>query len=740
MKKIILILVLLISGSTYGQQASFSQFFTINSSSSPVFNELNQYADDYKIISVNISDKNSILNTKPENINVNFPVSSTESINITLQKFNVFTHDAKVVEKSSEGETEADVKNSFVAYTGNIPGFENSLVTLTIGNDEVRGILITKSATFVLGKIKDNRTSENDYVFYQANKMKVNNPFICYAGEDNISADVGKKLQEMRDSEMGNNILTAKIALEIDNFTYSMYNSSTVNVTNYVMSIMSTVSAIYLREARVKLEVPYIRIWTTADPYTATTSNAYLNQFRTQWNSTQQGVQRTVAHMISRKFGGLGGIAWLNVLCASTSTGMGYGYSNTTGTVSNFPVYSWDIMVVAHELGHNFGSPHTHSCSWPGGAIDSCYEVEGSCYSGPPIARVGTIMSYCHLTAAGIDLDKGFGPLPKELIRLRAESAPCMTTASEQIILSYPVANLQLGVNSSCRIMWVTAAAGGTVNLFFSSDNGNNWNPIASNVNADLGFYNWTAPYIATSNQCKIRIVNSSNPSIADTSDAFTVKFQFSSFGIVTPTQFTQIQTSPNNSTLVHFIWTKPGTLSGFTYKLRLRKAGNNPDYEYTSNNNGNDTIASLRISQLDSLAAAIGTVGDSVWISSRAWVFTSLDSSQTNNTIIVSLKRTSVGIQQISELIPDKFALYHNYPNPFNPTTNIKFDVPELSNVKISIYDINGREIATLVNNQMNPGSYTADWNATNISSGIYFYRMTTDKFVETRKMMLIK
>jgi hypothetical protein len=173
---------------------------------------------------------------------------------------------------------------------------------------------------------------------------------------------------------------------------------------------------------------------------------------------------------------------------------------------------------------------------------------------------------------------------------------------------------------------------------------------------------------------------------------------------------------------------------------LRLRKAGNNPDYEYISNNNGNDTIASLRISQLDSLAAAIGTVGDSVWISSRAWVFTNLDSSQTNNTIIVSLKRTSVGIQQISELIPDKFALYHNYPNPFNPTTNIKFDVPELSNVRISIYDISGKEVATLVNNQMNPGSYTADWNATNFASGIYFYRMTTDKFIETRKMMLIK
>lgn len=738
MKKLILFFLLLTSSSAFAQQAAYNNLFTINTSDNSLFNELNQYADDYRIINVNVSDKNSILNSKPEKLRVNLPVSSSESVNIELEKFEVFTPDATI--KAANGEILTNAKNSFVAYTGSVPGVENSLVTLTMGNDELRGILVTKNATYVLGKISDNRASESDYVFYQTSKMKVDNPFMCYTGEEDISADVKKKITEMQNTDMsGLEMRLAKVAIEVDNYTYAIYSSSTENVTNYVMSIMATVSAIYLREVKTKIEVPHIRIWTTPDPYTATTSNAYLNQFRSNWNSTMQSQPRTIAHMISRKFGSLGGIAWVNVLCNSVTSGNGYGYSNTNGTINNFPVYSWDIMVVAHEIGHNFGSPHTHSCTWPGGAIDSCYEVEGSCYTGPVIPRSGTIMSYCHLTSAGIDLDKGFGPLPKQLIRNRAENAACMTNTSAALLLTYPVAGMILSTQSIFRVMWASSESGGNVNLTYTTNNGSSWSPIASNVSLDSGYYNWQVPYIQTSSQCKIRIVNSANASIADTSDLFSIKIAFVPYSITYPTQFLQIQTSPTNTNPIHFTWTRPGSVGGIQYKLKIRKAGNNPDYVFLSNNGGSDSVASIRISQLDSIAKEVGTVGDSVWLSTRVWGYLSPDSTVSANSIVISIKRT-VGITQISEIVPDKFALYHNFPNPFNPTTNIKFDVPELTNVKISIYDISGKEVASLVNKQMSAGSYTADWNAANFSSGIYFYRMTTDKFVETRKMMLIK
>ncbi|HEX2788719.1 MAG TPA: T9SS type A sorting domain-containing protein [Ignavibacteria bacterium] len=98
------------------------------------------------------------------------------------------------------------------------------------------------------------------------------------------------------------------------------------------------------------------------------------------------------------------------------------------------------------------------------------------------------------------------------------------------------------------------------------------------------------------------------------------------------------------------------------------------------------------------------------------------------------------VGIDPVSNVVPDKHSLYQNYPNPFNPTTNIKFDLKEKSNVKLAVYNSLGKEVAVLINKELTAGSYSFDWNAENFSSGIYFYRMTTDKFVETKKMLLIK
>ena len=89
---------------------------------------------------------------------------------------------------------------------------------------------------------------------------------------------------------------------------------------------------------------------------------------------------------------------------------------------------------------------------------------------------------------------------------------------------------------------------------------------------------------------------------------------------------------------------------------------------------------------------------------------------------------------------IPDRFSLHQNFPNPFNPVTRIKFDIPKQSYVKLKIFDILGREVANLVNSEYNPGSYTLDFNASEFSSGVYFYRIEAGDFVQTKKMLLLK
>jgi len=94
---------------------------------------------------------------------------------------------------------------------------------------------------------------------------------------------------------------------------------------------------------------------------------------------------------------------------------------------------------------------------------------------------------------------------------------------------------------------------------------------------------------------------------------------------------------------------------------------------------------------------------------------------------------------QQFTE-IPNEFKLYQNYSNPFNPTTNIKFDIPKSTHVKIIIYNAVGQEVAALVNEKLNTGSYEVDWNASGYPSGVYFYKLVTNDFVSVKKMILVK
>ncbi len=91
-------------------------------------------------------------------------------------------------------------------------------------------------------------------------------------------------------------------------------------------------------------------------------------------------------------------------------------------------------------------------------------------------------------------------------------------------------------------------------------------------------------------------------------------------------------------------------------------------------------------------------------------------------------------------EVLPDKFELLQNYPNPLNPSTRINYSMPEISFVTLRLYDVLGNEILTLVNEEKPAGNYSVEFNAANLPSGSYFYRLTTNKFSETKKMILMK
>ena len=91
-------------------------------------------------------------------------------------------------------------------------------------------------------------------------------------------------------------------------------------------------------------------------------------------------------------------------------------------------------------------------------------------------------------------------------------------------------------------------------------------------------------------------------------------------------------------------------------------------------------------------------------------------------------------------ELVIEEFALYQNFPNPFNPSTVITFDVKDVHDVKLQIFDLSGRLVKTLVNNKTSPGRHQVVFDASSLSSGVYLLRMQAGYFIETKKITLIK
>ncbi|HJY64946.1 MAG TPA: T9SS type A sorting domain-containing protein, partial [Ignavibacteria bacterium] len=106
----------------------------------------------------------------------------------------------------------------------------------------------------------------------------------------------------------------------------------------------------------------------------------------------------------------------------------------------------------------------------------------------------------------------------------------------------------------------------------------------------------------------------------------------------------------------------------------------------------------------------------------------------------ILSSFQSVLGINKSNNQVPGSYKLLQNYPNPFNPNTVIEFSLADRSYMNLKVYDVTGKEIETLVNQILNAGNYKVSFNGQNLTSGIYFYRLQTNEFAETKKMILIK
>jgi hypothetical protein len=223
--------------------------------------------------------------------------------------------------------------------------------------------------------------------------------------------------------------LECKVAVETD-FQYFQRFGNLNAAQNYMMQLLAAVSGRYRTEIDVVITYPYLQFYTqNNDPWLAGDNPSQydagdlLNQFRSAWQFNIPGGAH-LAHIVSGANLG-GGVAWVDVLCNQN-----YGFAASTGINGgvNFPVSqgsgNWDFIVFAHEMGHQFGTGHTHDyCPTP---LDRCAPPSyfGSCQTSQQCSNAGTIMSYCHLCSGGVaNITTYFHPVVRGVMRTEAESS-----------------------------------------------------------------------------------------------------------------------------------------------------------------------------------------------------------------------------------------------------------------------------------------------------------------------------
>lgn len=323
-------------------------------------------------------------------------------------------------------------------YQGVIEGQAGSWAAISFFDNDIMGLVVNSAGTYVIGQSNLHRTIADEYIVYNEKNMLVKDIQPCAFNEALQIAQAAPETYQVE----AYTIKCVKFYWELDYDKYLDHGSNVTATTNFATGLYNLVSTLYLNDS-VLTGLQQVNVWTSTDPYAAAaTTSAMLTAFSSQMSTN--GFNGDLAHLLSGRSAG-GGIAWLNTLCSSnyyrTAVSAGLGTSLTP-----LPTYSWNTEVVTHELGHNMGSPHTHACAWNGNStrIDNCagnYNVqyqEGNCNSFPPNpAGGGTIMSYCHLQAVGINLSLGFGPQPGALIRNKVNIAPCLgiCTACESSVV-----------------------------------------------------------------------------------------------------------------------------------------------------------------------------------------------------------------------------------------------------------------------------------------------------------------
>jgi branched-subunit amino acid transport protein len=435
-----------------------------------------------------------------------WPVAPGSRRTVVVTRHDVYAADAKIV--AIDGGKEVEIPRSKLVFlwgTAEGDGATAVLITVDPETAAVSGSSMTTDGSFDLMAPSAERAGQllaRDGALRKADAE--GQGFQCGFGDlpkDPARAALRAARLATSVPQVLSSMHSAVIAVDTDNeFMGTKFSNSTTNATNYIAQVFAGVTAIYERDLFVRLLQGYtvLRLSTTPDPYVqnagGNADGPKLDEVSAFWNTNYTGVKRALVVMLSGKqpaSGGWSGIAWIGGLC-DPYTGVSFSQVFRTGLTAG----SGDFQLVGHEMGHNFGSEHTHCTDTSATAgiqpIDFCYSAEcGASWNpasgqvcpanftispanGAPINNVrGTLMSYCHLLA-GCAVTNVFHPLSISL-----EVGPDIDAAVNQCI--FTIGNPAPTFTSISPISG-TASGGTAVTI-----TGTNFRSPASVVFADLG-------------------------------------------------------------------------------------------------------------------------------------------------------------------------------------------------------------------------------------------------------------
>ena len=336
------------------------------------------------------------------------PVGNKRAFDLELRRSNVLAPGAVLALNHDEqlAPSTADI------FTGSVQGVPGSLAVVGISDHFTYGLIQHDGGTWIISSGPVG--TDGPLIVFEAAQTP--------EGLINWAADACTVLQIPDAQITGPTPQThtkndapcrvADVAIETDReYLSALFGDDQAAATDYTFLLVAANSQIFERDLNVKLRINYLRLWSTNDPWTGGDTLEQLFQFRDAYNANPPVPEYSGAHFFSGRGLG-GGVAYLSALCFPQ-----FNYALSANLNGSFPYplingsgQNWDIMVTAHEWGHNFGAPHTHE-QQPFSDIDTCGD---NYFAGNPCDQAqlpGTIMSYCHLCGRGVaDIKLEFHP------------------------------------------------------------------------------------------------------------------------------------------------------------------------------------------------------------------------------------------------------------------------------------------------------------------------------------------